>query len=299
MRLAVTYVRRRHESQSLRWAISRVIQTLLNGSSFTAMKIRLLIASTLLVAAAPVHAQLNPYQIGMQYCQMVNSGISRDKAWNYIVENIAETSVNNSYGQGGDPYAPWSPRRTLGGSLGYGIGTGLAQGMKVGLQLRSMKPDIERVIAANCPVSNQGDDVNVAEDNWNPERLQRLPSSGPLDKGVIGIGIVCGYPKSELEAAKKKGLTADQINSNLLSNDCRIANIMPGSPAHSDGRLRVGDRIVEVNGEKISRVTTKGIAGMISGEPGTSATLVIDNRGQLVAVTLKRVLYSDLQKQGY
>ena len=40
-------------------------------------------------AQAQAQVQLNPYQVGMEFCNMVKSGISRDKAWDYIVENIA------------------------------------------------------------------------------------------------------------------------------------------------------------------------------------------------------------------
>ena len=138
-----------------------------------------LLALPILLFFSPLaaEAQLNPYQIGMQYCQMVNSGLSRKKAWNYIVDNIATNAVNNAYSSSGDPFAPWSPRRSLGGSLGFGIGTGISQGIMVGTQLRRMKPDIERVIQNNCPAGYSRPSTSTSEAfdksspsycNWNP-----------------------------------------------------------------------------------------------------------------------------------
>ena len=32
-------------------------------------------------------AQMNPYQIGMQYCQMVQNGVSSKKAWDYVISS--------------------------------------------------------------------------------------------------------------------------------------------------------------------------------------------------------------------
>ena len=101
---------------------------------------KIFLVLTLFFACTPLEAQMNPYQIGMQYCQMVNSGMSRDRAWNYVVQTYSNTSP---YGLNqGDPYAPWSPTRTLGGA----IGSGLASGLMLGMQLRGMKNDIERVV---------------------------------------------------------------------------------------------------------------------------------------------------------
>ena len=113
---------------------------------------RLLIPCLFLIGSfipAKAQVQLNPYQVGMEFCNMVKSGISRDKAWDYIVENIATGATNNAFSSSGDRYAPWSPNRTIGGSLGQGIGIGISQGIIVGSQLKKMKPDIERVIASN------------------------------------------------------------------------------------------------------------------------------------------------------
>ena len=106
---------------------------------------RILLAALFLTAASPAIAQIDPYQIGMQYCQLRDSGMSHDKAWGYVINTYANTSP---YGVNrGDPYAPWSPTRTLGGA----IGSGLASGMAMGFQLNAMKGDIQQVINSNCP----------------------------------------------------------------------------------------------------------------------------------------------------
>jgi len=101
----------------------------------------------------PARSQNDPYSIGMQYCQMVNNGIDRKKAWDYTVSSFANTSqygVNNLF-SGTDRFAPWSPTRTIPGALGSGIGAGIASGIAVGMELRRMKVDIQTVINQNCP----------------------------------------------------------------------------------------------------------------------------------------------------
>lgn len=106
---------------------------------------RIIFAFLFIASASPALAQPDPYQIGMQYCQMRDSGVSDEKAWDYIIKGYASASP---YGVNrGDPYAPWSPTRTLGGTIGSGIASGIAMGM----QLRAMKGDIQQVINSNCP----------------------------------------------------------------------------------------------------------------------------------------------------
>ena len=131
-----------------------------------AMKRIFLVLPLSFACTSPVEAQMNPYQIGMQYCQMVNSGMSRDRAWDYVIQTYSNTSP---YGLNrGDPYAPWSPTRTLGGA----IGSGLASGLMLGMQLRGMKNDIERVVNQNCPAGYKpGTD----------ELLMPVPAGASLD----------------------------------------------------------------------------------------------------------------------
>lgn len=102
-----------------------------------------------LITVLPVPARANAYAMGMQWCEMVRSGMDAGASWKMIMESY----VN---GQGtmldrGDPYAPWSPTKTWSGSLGAGIGAGIAGGISAGMNLRRMKPDIIRTTDANCP----------------------------------------------------------------------------------------------------------------------------------------------------
>jgi len=124
-----------------------------------------LISLSCLACLRPAIAQTDPYSIGMQYCQMVNNGIERNKAWDYVISNYANASpygVNSLYGRS-DPFAPWSPTRTMPGALGSGIGAGLASGIAMGMQLRRMKGDIQAVINQNCPGSEAAAPSNATQ----------------------------------------------------------------------------------------------------------------------------------------
>ena len=62
---------------------------------------KILIGVLLAAASTPAMAQMDPYQIGMRYCQLRDNGVSHDKAWDYIVRAYANTSP---YGMNrGDP----------------------------------------------------------------------------------------------------------------------------------------------------------------------------------------------------
>ncbi|QNI65698.1 PDZ domain family protein [Synechococcus sp. A15-44] len=214
---------------------------------------------------------------------MVKSGISREKAWDYIIENIATGATNNQFSRS-DPYAPWSPSRSIGGSLGQGIGIGITQGIMVGSQLKKMRPDIERVIAANCPIggsvrnypSNQT--KPSADDPWKKEYSSQEPLRKATTKGVIGIGVKCAY-----SAQKVKKLQPDELR-NAKSDDCRVVRIVKNTPAYKDGRLRVGDKILEVNGQKVKQITQEELSKLIGGEPGTYATILVDGNSRPITI---------------
>ena len=252
---------------------------------------RFLLACCLLTGSpisAIAQVQLNPYQIGMEYCNMVKSGISRKKAWDYIIENIATGATNNQFSRS-DPYAPWSPSRTIGGSLGQGIGVGISQGIMVGSQLKRMRPDIEKVIAANCPIggsssNSPSNEWKPAADPWDPDYLQAQPLQKPSTKGIVGIGFTCAHSVEKIQAFKRAG-NADELD-NEKSDDCRVTHIVKNTPAYKDGRLRVGDKILEVNGRKAKQITQNELGKLIGGEPGTYATILVD--GSPMPITIKR-----------
>jgi len=240
-----------------------------------------------LLTGSPISAiaqvQLNPYQVGMEYCNMVKSGISRKKAWDYIIENIATGATNNQFNRS-DPYSPWSPNRSIGGALGQGIGVGITQGIMVGSQLKKMRPDIERVIAANCPIGGSGSNYPSnqtkpsIEDLWEKQYSSQEPMPKATTKGVIGIGFACTH-----SAESQK------------SDDCRVVRIVKNTPAYKDGRLRVGDKFLEINGRKVKQITQDELAKLIGGEPGTYVTILVE--GNPRPITIQRadaaVLESD------
>lgn len=107
------------------------------------------VTSGALLASTIQPAQANAYNIGMQWCQMVRSGMNASEAWKIIVNDYAS-------GQGtmldrGDPYAPWSPTRTWSGAIGAGVGAGIAGGLMAAFNLNRMRSDIISTTDANCP----------------------------------------------------------------------------------------------------------------------------------------------------
>lgn len=174
-------------------------------------------------------AQMNPYQIGMQYCQMVNNGVSRKKAWDYVISSYANTSpfgVNR-----GDPYAPWSPTNTIGGAIGSGIASGIA----MGLQLRSMKGDIQRVINTNCPGGNSAD----GSFGSGSGSFQKMPNVTERDIQIFNSDYCAknpwerkcniGNPVMNTYASPAKVNSSD-CNAILQKYDCKYTNYLEANP---------------------------------------------------------------------
>ena len=114
------------------------------------MRKALFVATALsLVTAFPAPADANAYAMGMQWCQMVRSGMDAAASWKMIME--AYVNGQGTMLDRGDPYAPWSPTRTWSGALGAGIGAGIAGGISAAMNLRRMQPDIIRTTDVNCP----------------------------------------------------------------------------------------------------------------------------------------------------
>ncbi len=158
---------------------------------------------------------MNPYQIGMEFCGMVNNGVSRKKAWNYVVSSYVNSSpfgVNR-----GDPYAPWSPTQTLGGA----IGSGLASGIAAGMQLRSMKGDIEAVINSNCP---EGVQLNPAE-----QTAVHSPMTNPSDPRY------CDWnpwlPSCKDNLSKPLQTQAGNCDKSIKKYDCSYAKYLSANPS--------------------------------------------------------------------
>ncbi len=109
---------------------------------------KLLILPVFLFSLAPLPVKANPYQMGMQWCSMVRSGMDAAASWKMIQDSYVNGRFQNT--SRGDPYAPWSPTRTWSGAIGAGIGEGITGGLSAAMDLNRMLPDIIRTTDANC-----------------------------------------------------------------------------------------------------------------------------------------------------
>ncbi len=107
----------------------------------------------------------------------------------------------------------------------------------------------------------------------------------PITEGIIGVGVEC-FSASEKAAELKRSGKNEQLRK-MKSDDCRIAKIMDSKPASKDGRLRVGDKILEVNGRKIKNISLEEVVKLIGGEPGSYVTILVE--GNPVPITIQRV----------
>ena len=224
--------------------------------------------------AEPAMAQGNPYQLGMEYCGMVKNGISRNKAWDYLVSSYVKRSPSTL--NSGDPYAPWSPMNTFGGA----IGSGITAGISAGIELRAMKSDIQAVVNASCP---EGAEYTAEATETN--QPQTGPASNPTTYGNYtnegGIGI---------------GFEGKDCPNKKACNSYWIAAFAEGGPAQLDGRMRVGDRILEVDNQPAKGKTPNEIRDLIGGKVGTYVVILVEVSGKPVPVTLKRVATSTLKR---
>ena len=113
------------------------------------MRKRFLIPLVIMLAF-PSAVKANAYQIGMQWCQMVRSGMDAGESWRMISEAYAAGKPLNMYSQRSDPYAPWYDR-SVSGRMGDAIGAGITSGFMAAMELNRMTPDIIRTTNANCP----------------------------------------------------------------------------------------------------------------------------------------------------
>ena len=110
--------------------------------------------------------------------------------------------------------------------------------------------------------------VGDSHTRYLPPQQAQLQQRG--DGSYDGIGVV----------------TADQSQDG--GPGLRIREVYTGSPAEQAG-LRVGDRIMRVNGADVASRPQAEISGQIRGEPGTPVTLTVqDLQGALRDVTVMR-----------
>ena len=111
---------------------------------------RFLLLPLIATLALPTAVNANAYQIGMQWCQMVKSGMDAKESWRMILESYAEGKPLNMYSQRSDPYSPWYDR-SVSGRMGDAIGAGITSGLMAVWEIKRMAPDINRTTSANCP----------------------------------------------------------------------------------------------------------------------------------------------------
>ena len=105
-------------------------------------------AATILAALAPtsVKATPGPYGVASRMCEMMNSGISRQQAWKYVVDEYANSSMQGWSQTWGAPRFGGG----LFGTLGGGIGHGIASGLRIGMELRGMRNEVASLVNNMC-----------------------------------------------------------------------------------------------------------------------------------------------------
>ena len=68
---------------------------------------------------------------------------------------------------------------------------------------------------------------------------------------------------------------------------CLITNVFKGSPAEQQG-LQVGDIIIGVNEEDVSKMDVTGISNRVKGETGTNVTITVERNGESKSFELVR-----------
>ena len=104
----------------------------------------------IIILSFPVEVKANAYQIGMQWCQMVRSGMDAKESWRMITEAYAAGKPLNLKSQRSDAFAPWYDN-SVSGRMGDAIGAGITSGLMAVWEIKRMAPDINRTTSANCP----------------------------------------------------------------------------------------------------------------------------------------------------
>ena len=84
------------------------------------------------------------------------------------------------------------------------------------------------------------------------------------------------------------GVTINQPDPN---SPIEIIDVIPGTPAEKAG-VRKGDKIMKVNGEDVSKLTTSEVADRVRGPAGTTVTITFDRQGTPVELTIARAQFT-------
>lgn len=84
------------------------------------------------------------------------------------------------------------------------------------------------------------------------------------------------------------GVTINQPDQN---SPIEVIDVIPNTPAERAG-VKKGDKIIKVNGEDVTKLTTSEVADRVRGPEGTAVTIVFDRQGTPVELTMNRARFS-------
>ena len=84
------------------------------------------------------------------------------------------------------------------------------------------------------------------------------------------------------------GVTINQTDQNT---PIEVVDVIANTPAAKAG-VKKGDKILKVNGEDVTRLTTSEVADRVRGAEGTPVTIVFDRQGQQVELTMNRARFT-------
>ncbi|XP_078576215.1 tyrosine-protein phosphatase non-receptor type 13-like isoform X2 [Branchiostoma floridae x Branchiostoma japonicum] len=103
--------------------------------------------------------------------------------------------------------------------------------------------------------------VNDTMSDTLRERLQDLPAPEQAEREIIMV-VLEKDPQYGIGITIVGGETRGKLDLGLF-----IKSVTPGGPAHRDGRLRPGDRIISVNGRSLEGVNHQGVVEIIKQSP--------------------------------
>jgi len=84
------------------------------------------------------------------------------------------------------------------------------------------------------------------------------------------------------------GVTINQSDPNT---PIEVIDVIANTPAAKAG-VQKGDKVIKVNGEDVTRLTTAEVADRVRGPEGTPVTIVFDRQGQPVELTMNRARFT-------
>jgi carboxyl-terminal processing protease len=84
------------------------------------------------------------------------------------------------------------------------------------------------------------------------------------------------------------GVTINQPDPN---SPIEVVDVIPNTPAERAG-VRKGDKIIKVNGEDVTKLTTGEVRDRVVGTEGTPVTVVFDRQGTPVELTMRRARFT-------